>query len=153
MIMETRELIWLELMKYYGIMEVPGPLSNSIIMEWFKEFGYTWVKDDSDIAWCSLAINVAAKRAGLEYTNKLDARSWMLIGKPITEPQIGHVVIFWRGKKSGWTGHVGLFAGFDKDKTWIFVLGGNQANQINIKAFLINSFNFGLLGYRELYYI
>ncbi len=46
-----------------------------------------------------------------------------------------------------------LHDGFDKDKTWIFVLGRNQANQINIKAFLINSFNFGLLGYRELYYI
>jgi uncharacterized protein (TIGR02594 family) len=113
--------------------------------------GHAEIHDD-ETAWCSLAINIMAKECGLEYTDKLDARSWMTMGKSITNPEIGHIVVFWREKKLGWKGHVGLFAGFNKDKNWIFVLGGNQANQIGIKAYPINSFNFGLLGYREINY-
>ena len=151
--MEPRELIWLELMKYFGIAEIPGPVSNPIIIEWFKEFGYDWVEDDSDTAWCSLIINVMAKKVGLEHSSKLDARSWMNIGKSTDDPRIGDIVVFWRGKKTGWTGHVGLFAGYNKDKTQIFTLGGNQNNMLNIKAYPVKAFDFGLLGFRKLNFV
>jgi uncharacterized protein (TIGR02594 family) len=150
--METRELIWLELMKWHGLQEVPGSLSNPTIISWFKEFGYDWVEDDSETAWCSLTINKVAKDCGLEYTGKLDARSWMTIGKGVTDPKIGHLVVFWREKKAGWKGHVGLFAGWSKDKKHILTLGGNQNNMIGIRAYPIAAFDFGLLGYRDLNY-
>jgi uncharacterized protein (TIGR02594 family) len=149
--MEARELIWLELMKHHGLKEVPGPVANPTIIEWFKELGYSEVQED-ETAWCSLTINIMAKRCGLEYTGKLDARSWMKVGLPVTEPKIGHVVVFWREKRDAWKGHVGLFAGYSADKTHILTLGGNQNNQIGIWAYPVQAFDFGILGFRELNY-
>lgn len=149
--METRELIWLELMKYHGLTEIPGSMNNATIVAWFKEMGYSEIQDD-ETAWCSLTVNIMAKRCGLEYTGKLDARSWMKIGIGVTDPKVGHLVVFWRGQKTGWQGHVGLFAGWSKDKKQIYTLGGNQNNQIGIRAYPVAGFDFGLLGFRELNY-
>ena len=150
--MEPRELIWLELMKYYGLKEILGPLSDKTIMSWFKEFGYDWVEDDSTTAWCSLTMNKMAKDCGLEYTGKLDARSWTKVGKSIDVPHIGDLVVFWREKKTAWQGHVGLFAGYNKEKTQILTFGGNQGNMIGIAPYPIEAADFGLLGFRELFY-
>jgi len=147
--METRELIWFELIKFHGLKEIPGPVDNPIIVAWFKEMGYEDIQDD-ETSWCSLTINIMAKRCGLEYTGKLDARSWMKIGTQVIEPKIGHLVVFWRENKEGWKGHVGLFSGFSEDKKQVFTLGGNQGNMIGLRAYPITSFDFGLLGYREL---
>lgn len=148
--METRELIWQEMIKYHGLSEIPGPINNPTIVAWFKEIGFPEVQDD-ETAWCSLAMNIAAKRTGLERHKFLDARGWMKIGKAITEPKIGHVVVFWRGKlKGGWQGHVGLFAGYSEDKSKIIVLGGNQGNMLGLRAYPKDSAEFGLLGFREL---
>jgi len=147
--MENRELLWLELMKYYGLAEIPGPVDNEVIVKWFHELGFD--VDDDETAWCSLTINIMAKNLGLPYTGKLDARSWMKIGTQIfTEPKIGHITVFWRGERYGWQGHVGLFAGFNKEKDHIYTLGGNQGNMIGIRAYPVNSPTFGLLGYREI---
>ena len=147
--MENRELIWLELMKFYGLAEISGEIDNQIIVSWFAEMGHPEIKND-ETAWCSLTINIMAKKLGLLYSGKLDARSWLRIGKEVTTPKIGHVVVFWRESISGWKGHVGLYAGMDEDKTKIYVLGGNQGNTISIRAYPVKSPSFGLLGFREL---
>jgi len=146
--METRELVWLEMMKNYGLSEIPGPIHNQTIISWFFELGFPWIKDD-ETAWCSLALNIAAKHAGCEYTGKLDARSWLKIGTKVIEPKIGHVVVF--GLKGSWKGHVGLYAGYNELHHRIFTLGGNQGNKICISPYLPKNDN-GLefLGYREL---
>lgn len=146
--MEHRELMWLELMKYYDMAEVNGPMSNKIIIEWFKELGYDWVVDDSETAWCSLAINIVCKRLGLPYTGKLTARSWLRIGKQVLFPEIGDIAIFYRVKRTSWQGHVGLFAGLSIDKKKIWTLGGNQNNRICITGYPKDSIDFGLLEYR-----
>jgi len=39
-------------------------------------------------------------------------------------------LVFWRGTKSGWQGHVGFYAG--EDATHYHVLGGNQSDSISI---------------------
>lgn len=149
--MEPRDKIWLEMMKYYGTKEIPGPVDNPVIVGWFGELGYPEIQDD-ETAWCSCCLNIMAKHAGLEYSGKLDARSWMQRGKPISDPLPGHVVVFWRGQKTGWQGHVGLFSGWSSDKSQIFTLGGNQNNMLGIRAYPVAAFDFGLLGFRELFY-
>lgn len=151
MMIQSRELIWLEMMKFHGLKEVPGPVDNPVIVGWFKELGYDDI-DDDETAWCSCCLNVMAKRCGLEYTGKLDARSWMKVGRAIQDPEIGHVVVFWRGDRNGWKGHVGLFAGYTEDKKRIFTLGGNQGNMLGIRAYPVEALDFGLLGFRELFY-
>jgi len=149
--METRELIWIEMMKFYGLREVPGVASNPLIIKWFKELGYPGIQDD-ETAWCSLTVNIMAKNSGLEFTGKLDARSWMKIGTEVIEPHLGHIVIFWREKIKGWKGHVALFAGYNSTKNKIWCLGGNQNNQIGMYEYPILTPTFGLLGYRSLNY-
>jgi uncharacterized protein (TIGR02594 family) len=148
--MEARELMWLELMKYYGMAEVPGPQSNPVILEWFKEMGFPNVVDDSETAWCSLVMNIVAKRCNLPYTGKLNARSWNRIGKQVIFPEIGDIAIFYRVNRTSWEGHVGLFAGLSLDKKTIWTLGGNQNNKIWIAGYPKDSADFGLLEYRSI---
>lgn len=147
--METRELMWLELMKYYGLTEIQGSVDNPTIVGWFTELGFPEIQDD-ETSWCSLAINIMAKRLGLEYTGKLTARSWLKIGTPVSEPKVGHVVVFYRNSINGWQGHVGLFGGFSLDGSQVLTLGGNQGNMICLRPYPVLTPTLGVLGYREL---
>ncbi len=87
---------------------------------------------DDDIPWCGLFVgHCIASTLGDEPlpVNPLGARSWLKFGDEC-EPQVGSVLVFWRGKKSGWQGHVGFYHGEDKD--FYHVLGGNQSNAVNV---------------------
>jgi uncharacterized protein (TIGR02594 family) len=66
------------------------------------------------------------------------------VGTEVKTPTIGNVVVFWRNKPDSWEGHVALYINEDKDN--IFVLGGNQGDQISIAPYHKNR----VLGYRLL---
>lgn len=134
-------------MDFYGLEELPGDDDNPQILEFFDYIGHEWVKSE-DTAWCSAFINYLAKKTGYEYSGKLDARSWMQVGSPIITPTVGDVVVLWRVHPNDWRGHVGLFVR-DDDK-YVWVLGGNQNNMVNIKPYPKQSPSYGLLGYRML---
>ena len=87
-----------------------------------------------------------ALKTGLERSNNLSARSWLNVGLPITTPEPGDVVIFWRDQRESWQGHVAFFTGFSTDSTRIYCLGGNQGNQVSITAYPA----LRLLGFRRL---
>jgi len=141
--MINRTSMHLLAMEYYGLKEVPGIHSNPTIMRWFRDIGYTWVQGE-ETAWCSCFINWLAWKLELERSGKLTARSWLDVGEEVNSPELGHVAIFWRESKTSWKGHVGLYAGDDDD--FIYCLGGNQGNQVNIKAMPIDR----LLEFRSL---
>jgi len=136
--------MFVKAMELYGLKEIPGEVNNPQIVQFFKDTGQSWVQDD-ETAWCSAFINWIALKCGCERSFKLDARSWLKVGKEILNPEIGHVVIFWRDNENSWRGHVGLYIG-EKDNGDIYCLGGNQSNMVNIKAYG----KYRLLGYREL---
>ncbi|WP_025663289.1 TIGR02594 family protein [Aquimarina megaterium] len=129
----------------YGITEVVGRNHNSRILQYFKEIGHKWVITD-ETAWCSTFANWVAMKAGYYRSGKLDARSWLRVGTKVTTPKKGDVVVFWRVKKSDWRGHVGFFIGYSEDKKYIYVLGGNQNNQVCIKRYPTYRF----LGFRSI---
>ncbi|MFC4635683.1 TIGR02594 family protein [Dokdonia ponticola] len=129
----------------YGTTEKVGRLHNPIIVNYFKEIGSTWVKDD-ETAWCSAFVNWVALKARKKASGKLNARSWLSVGNKVTKPSVGDVVVFWREAKNSWKGHVGFFIGYSEDRTKIYCLGGNQNNQVNIKAYP----SYRLLGFRRL---
>lgn len=119
-----------EARRLIGVREVVGPGNNPVIIDWAKGGGIDYRNDD--IAWCGLftahcvsATLVAEKLPG----NPLGARQWLKFGAPC-EPKLGSVLVFWRGKRDGWQGHVGFYAG--EDKTAYHVLGGNQSNKVCI---------------------
>ena len=129
-------------LKEYGITELPGAENHSRILEYMSEAGFDFINEET--SWCSIFINWCAIKAGLQRSGKATARSWLNVGEIITDPQLGDIVIFWRGHPDSWKGHVGLFISRVDDS--IYCLGGNQSNQVNISAYPADR----LLGYRRL---
>lgn len=128
----------------YGIHETPSPNdSNPRVLEYFSASGNSWVKDDTNNAWCSAFACFVAKTAGLPNTGSLLARSWLNAGQPTANPQMGDYAVFWRDDLGGTHGHVSIFIKEDGDNIW--VLGGNQSDQVNISAYPKSR----LLGYRD----
>lgn len=116
----------------YGVTEIKGAADNPKIVEYFKESGHSWVKDD-ETAWCSAFVNYIARKAGAVSSGKLNARSWVNVGAPVDTPELGDVVVFWREKRTSWKGHVGFF--IRETDTHVYVLGGNQGNRVCISAY------------------
>lgn len=129
----------------YGVTETEGKKHNPKVLNYFKEIGHQWVTTD-ETAWCSAFMNWVALKGNVERSHKLTARSWLHIGKAIQKPKLNDVVVLWRHKKSSWKGHVGLFIGYSEDQKHIYILGGNQNNQVNIKKYPA----YRLLGFRRL---
>lgn len=113
-----------------GLRETPGAGNNKTIMGWAKDAGIDYAGDD--VAWCGLfaAHCMRAAIPGVKLPpNPLGARNWLKFGKPVA-PQVGAILVFWRVSKSGWQGHVGLYAA--EDATHFYVLGGNQDDAVTI---------------------
>jgi uncharacterized protein (TIGR02594 family) len=127
-----------------GIKEIKGTEHNPRILEYQQITGLRF--GDDETPWCSIFTNWVAKQAGVPMSGKADARSWLKVGTPTEDPKPGDVVIFWRGSLSGWQGHVGFFVGFDHTGKNIYVLGGNQRDEVNITEYSTER----VLGYRNL---
>jgi len=76
----------------YGVTEIIGTKHNPTIVHYFKEIGHRWVKND-ETAWCSAFANWVALKAGKKGSGKLNARSWLNVGRVIGKPQLGDVVV------------------------------------------------------------
>ncbi|MFT5846773.1 TIGR02594 family protein [Psychroserpens sp.] len=130
--------------KEIGVKEMKGKGNNPRIIQYAKDTGFKNYKSD-DSHWCSLFMNWCAHEAGLERSYSLGARSWLRVGMPIDNPELGDVVIFWRVSRESWQGHVGLFNGYSRDGR-IYCLGGNQGDQVSSTGKSQDK----ILGYRRL---
>jgi uncharacterized protein (TIGR02594 family) len=106
--------------------------------------GFNGTKLHDETAWCSAFVNWVCKECGLPTSDNLTARSWQNVGEPTTNPKIGDIAVFWRQHPDSWKGHVAFF--IRETETEIFVLGGNQNNEVSIKSYPIHK----LLSYRKL---
>jgi len=107
--------------------------SNPKINEYFADVGFKSMTDET--AWCAAFAGSMLKRAKLPHTGKLTARSYLDWGKPVEldKAEPGDVVVLWRGSPDGWQGHVGFYV--RKDGKTIYLLGGNQSNQVNVSGY------------------
>lgn len=129
-----------------GQKEIIGSGNNPAIVSYAREAGFPWVNDD-ETPWCSIFANWVAKKAGLQGSNKTNARSWLLTGLNVDNtPEPGDIVIFWRDQPDSWNGHVGIFFGFSIDLKRVYCLGGNQGNQVSVSAYPKET----VLGFRRL---
>lgn len=142
-VLTENSALFLEGMKYYGVRSVQGKHHNPIVRGFLRRVGYGRT---DDLNWCAAFMATIASDVGLEYSNRPTARSWRKVGEKVelASAAIGHVVIFWRGSRRGWKGHVGIFAG--RNRSHIYVLGGNQGRKVCIKSYRISR----LLGIRDL---
>lgn len=129
----------------YGTAEKPGPGNNPSILEWAKAVGLGKQYTVDSLAWCGLFMGYTALQAGFDppKVNLLGARNWLEFGTPVKTAMLGDVLVFWRGSKKGFQGHVGIYVG--EDATRYYVLGGNQKDMVSIAPVAKNR----LLGVRR----
>lgn len=119
--------------KYLGQAEIKGPHHNPHILKWWKDIGAPF-KDD-ETPWCGAYVGGVLSEVGIKpVAGGASARAWLKMPVKLDKPAVGSVVVFWRGSKAGASGHVGFVVGQDQ-KGNLMVLGGNQADAINIKPF------------------
>lgn len=118
----------------FGIKEIKGPRHNQRIIKYAHDSKFTWINDD-ETAWCSTFMNWVALQAGLQNSESASARSWLNVGFETQNPEPGDVVVFWRENINSKFGHVGIYLGYSKDQSRIYVLGGNQGDAVSISAY------------------
>ena len=117
--------------RYIGETEIHGVQDNPKIRAMFKKS--TGAEQPDEVPWCAAFVGAVLADAGIKGTGKLNARSYLKWGEEVTKPEPGDIVVFWRGKKSGWQGHVAFFVRMDGDK--IMVVGGNQGDAVSLKGY------------------
>ena len=127
---------------YVGTDEIKGSQHNPVILEYFDSVGHGWVKDD-ETPWCAAFVGAVLHEAGYKGTGSLAARSYLDWGHRVDRPKYGDIVVFWRGKKNGWQGHVGFYVRETKD--YVYCLGGNQGDSVNVSRYAKSR----VLGYRR----
>lgn len=128
-----------------GTEEIVGDKHNPEVLKYAKETKIAGITTD-EIAWCSTFVNWVAMKAGLQYTGKANARSWLNVGTKVTTPEPGDVVVFWRESPQSWKGHVGIFLGVSTDKKRVYCIGGNQGNRVSVSAYRLEN----VLSYQRL---
>ncbi|MGK4751709.1 TIGR02594 family protein [Salmonella enterica] len=128
--MKPDEPRWLvEARKYIGQTEIKGPQHNPLILQFWKDIKRGGIRDD-ETPWCSAFLGAMFERVGIKSTRFESAKSYLNWGMPLREPAFGCVVVF---RRDG-GGHVGFVVGQKKNGD-LMVLGGNQSDAINIRAF------------------
>lgn len=112
---------------YIGVTEIPGKQHNGKIRSWLERLGAWWRDDETP--WCGVFVAHCLREAGQPLPQHwMRALAWKDYGSNLrsTHVTIGAILVFQR--KGG--GHVGFYVG--ENATHYFVLGGNQANAVNI---------------------
>lgn len=123
--------------KLLGAKEVKGSLSNEKIKDLFKDSGNPTVTSD-EVPWCAAFVGGCLARANKKNTGTLLARDYLKYGKSNgLRPKLYSIGIMRRGTSS-WEGHVGFVVDFNENYVWL--LGGNQRNEVNVTKYPRKSF-------------
>jgi len=126
--------------RFVGSKEVPGAMSNPIILAMLK-LDLEFPEDDS-VPWCSAFVNWICWLVRFPRSKSLRARSWLNVGRGIElgRARPGDVVVFQRGSgpQPGADvikapGHVGFYVGMFGE--FIEVLGGNQSDSVKVSRY------------------
>jgi uncharacterized protein (TIGR02594 family) len=131
---------------YLHTRETPGKASNPVVLGWLRRIWKDTPGDDTP--WCSAFVNAMAAATGYEESRSLAARSWLKTGTALTQREVrrGDIVVLWRGSRDAATGHVAFFDKVDEQRGLIFLLGGNQGDEVNISSYPLSR----VLAYRRL---
>ena len=119
-------------MNEIGQKEIPGPKkANPRILEYHEASRAGWIKDDSEegCAWCASFVSWVMKQNDYSLPLKAyKAKSWKNFGKPIAKPIFGAIGV--KSRKGG--GHVAFVVGQSREGNHLYMLGGNQDDEVNI---------------------
>lgn len=127
---------WLQVARsYLGLREYTGSRHNKKILEWWSKIRAPFTDDETP--WCAGFVGGVLEECEIKSSRSAAARSYQKWGHALKGPVVGAVVVFWRGKPEGWSGHVGFVVGRDEHNN-LMVIGGNQGNAVNIKPFSLD---------------
>lgn len=130
---------WLvEAYRHLGVSEVKGFHHNPIIVGFWKAARLAGIKND-EVPWCAGFVGAMLENAGIRSARSDSARAYLNWGVKLDAPVPGCIVVL--GRDGG--GHVGFVVGRDMNGL-IGILGGNQSDSVNIRAFTTDR----VLGYR-----
>jgi uncharacterized protein (TIGR02594 family) len=108
--------------------------------------------DPISTPWCAAFVNSVLRTHNIKGSESVSrhpllARSFLRWGTPVSEPQLGDVVVFERNN-TGWQGHVGFYAGYTNNDGVLSytVLGGNQDDEVAYRSYPASK----LLGIRRI---
>lgn len=124
----ANEPTWLlEARKHIGQSEIPGPRHSGFVTGLWKALGQPIADDETP--WCGGFVGYVLKSCGIQpVASPAWARNWAKFGKAC-DRALGAIAVFGR---PGGGGHVAFLVGVSRDGKKLYVLGGNQSNQVNI---------------------
>jgi len=132
--------------KYLGLKELPGSRKNEVITEMYSSFGYPY---DENTHWCVLFLNLILREGSYCYMRTLWVFDYLKYpGKDLTLEELkpGDIVILGKQSPGSIWGHIGFFV--ERSDNIIYILGGNQAESVNIAGFRSSDF---IAGKKPLY--
>ncbi|ECF1703339.1 TIGR02594 family protein [Salmonella enterica subsp. enterica] len=118
-----------EARKNLDVKEIKGARHAPEILQYWKDIQRGGIKDD-ETPWCAAFVGAMLERSGIQSSRFESAKSYLDWGNPLQEPAYGCIAVLTR---SG-GGHVGFVVGRNAAGD-LMILGGNQADAVNIKAF------------------
>ncbi|HHZ7293705.1 TPA: TIGR02594 family protein [Morganella morganii] len=119
-----------EARKEIGVSEHTAAGSAAVDQMWIDSKLRGLVGTARKVPWCAGFVNACLERAGIRSTRSDSSRSYLSFGDALKAPAYGCIVTF--SRTGG--GHVGFVVG-KTESGQLMVLGGNQSDAVNIKAF------------------
>ncbi len=122
-----------------GQREISGPRSNPRILHYRKLSKTPLGGDDGAVPWCAIFTNAMLEVTGVASSGSAMARSYVSSSRfrKLARPAIGCIAVK-SSNRGPASGHVGFYVG--EDGLFIYLLGGNQNDEVNISAFKKNEF-------------
>ncbi len=122
--------------KEVGTKEIKGPKHNNVVLGYGRDAKMSDFSSD-EIAWCAWFVGAMLEREGIAGTHSALARSYEQKGwgtsLPKDEFRPGAIAVLNRPGGPAWQGHTGFVVGSNDTHVWL--LGGNQNNQVSVAAF------------------
>lgn len=112
-----------------GLHEVKGAEHSPEILGMWRAIKRSGIQDD-ETPWCAAFVGACLERAGIRSSRFESAASYLKWGVRLDGPAHGCIVVF--SRDGG--GHIGFVVGVDASGN-LLVLGGNQGDQVSVKAF------------------
>lgn len=118
-----------EAKRHLGLREIAGRKHNPMILRMWQSIRAPFTDDETP--WCAGFVGHCLEAVGIKSSRSAAARSYLNWGRKLTKPVVGCIVVFERGPRNG---HVGFLVGVQRNGN-LMILGGNQGDEVNIKAF------------------
>jgi uncharacterized protein (TIGR02594 family) len=97
--------------------------------------------------WCAIFANAMLEESGIHGTRSPSSQSFRHDANfvALPGPALGAVSVFWRTSRQSGLGHVGFYCG--ERGGYVYTLGGNEGDMVQIEFCAKNASTFGLVGY------